>query len=149
MTPARSPSLEMVGPGLISRCAHLPAMLRVSSPGHNAGLSDRTNGAFQAQVELGYVGGGDPCLSSFFLCLILRRHWFWGRGSGSDDRGRDSCRGVYPWALYQDRNIPATRGLEKELPSSPPQHGGPPNIKANNVVSSNIEHVHPQHEGLR
>lgn len=83
-------------------------------PGHSAGLSDRTDGAFQAWVGLDYAGGCDPYFSSCFLCPTLRC-WLLGRGSGSDDRGTVSCRGAYPWALYQDRNILAARGLEKEV----------------------------------
>lgn len=153
VTHAGSPSLEVAGPGLIPRYAWpwdrpRAATLRVSSPGHSAGLSDGTDGAFQAQAGLSYVGGCDPCLSSCFLCPTLRC-WLLGRGSESDDRGTVSCKRAYPWALHQDRNILAGGGLKKKLSSSPPQHGRPSNIEANNVSSSNIEHAQPQHEGLR
>lgn len=123
-------------------------MHRVSSPGHCAGLSDRTDGAFQAQGGLDYVGGCDPCLSSF-LCLTLRWHWLLGRGSGSDDGGRVSCRGASLWALYQDRNIPVMRGLERGALFQPPSTWRSPNMEASNVGSSNIEHTYPQHRGLR
>lgn len=64
-------------------------------------------------------------------------------------KGRESLAGVPTHGLYTRIETFLPQGGLKKLSSSPPQHGGPPNMEANNVGSSNIEHTHPQYEGLR